>query len=183
MFFVVQRYVGYACIALGVLLSFSGNLTYLLLSLAGFVLVSLGSIAESAQWLYVHQSGMPLKMNQVQMLISRAPKFSLYSNSLTLQSARGFGAGEYSIVRLNNENYIRVRPFVQYVKQDGREYTFSFPGMKPFTKECAFAYHAGVELFGYQDQAYIRIDSLGLDFHLKGDQAYFEVKESDGLTS
>lgn len=173
MFFVAQRLIGYACILIGLLAWFmnDGHVMFLLLFIGGFVLASLASIVEYARGIYLLQAGLAPGKDQLSIIIKESPKYDVYSKELEIKPVDG---AEAAVIDLAGDRYIRTFPFLRYIKQEGAAYTFSFPGMEPYTLTGSNIYVRGTKLFVHQEQAYVLIPELRLDVIYSGDEIWFE---------
>lgn len=123
---------------------------------AGLVLISLAHIVDSVQDLRDRSLGLPLTDRQIRKIRMKTKEVKIISETLKIHPSHA----SYPVLQLDQEYYIRVKAFVEYLSQDKREYTFHFPNHEPVVFTCAFDYRPGIKLFELDEQVYIQLSSI-----------------------
>lgn len=176
MLFTIQRLFGYGLLLFGFMSLIFGDFPVKAfgtgLIVAGFVLISLAELVEIQKGNYHRTLGLPYTKADLNIIISRSEKKIVKSETLKIHP---LDETEYPLIRLNGEQYLRAKAFINYMKQNEMEYTFEFPNKTPIILDCTYSYFPGVKLFGFQDQVFVMLSELPLTTRVEGELLLVEA--------
>ncbi|SFI76013.1 hypothetical protein SAMN02799624_02056 [Paenibacillus sp. UNC496MF] len=167
-----QSWLGLVILMLGSIAGiYVRNVTVIVLCVTiGLVLLSLATIAESAQGAYHRSLGLPMTRNQLRTILRQSPTYAFESGLFEAYPNADRAPG-YPLLRLDGEYYVRVKLFYPYLRQEDTAYTFALPGRAPAVLDCEAYYRAGADLFEHDERVYVRLAALGLRLRVRGARA------------
>ncbi|MFC4811473.1 hypothetical protein [Paenibacillus sp. GCM10023250] len=176
-----QSWLGLVILMLGTIVGiFTRSMTVIVLCVTiGLVLLSLATIAESAQGAYHRALGLPMTRNQLRTILRQSPTYAFESGLFDAYPNADRAPG-YPLLRLDGEYYVRVKLFYRYLRQEDTAYTFALPSRAPAVFDCEAYYREGADLFEHDERVYVRLAALGLRLRIRGARAeLYEAEQAD----
>lgn len=155
------RLVGITSILFGIFGSSWGIEFALLPVLGGVLLLGVAEIIQSLRKIESRLINMHLQNAGMKL-----QTYSIHSNEFIV--FRG-DTERYQFFEMDEEQYVRVRIFKNYIEYDGKVCKISLPNKECISFEQHDHYSPGVDLWNKHGMAYIRLGALGLRGTLSAD--------------